>query len=712
MVPEVPGPGPLDESDRRQVMFDALAQAILAPARPLLLVADDLHWTDQETLQFLHYLLRVGSTAPLLVAATARREDIDDQHPLNDLLIALRASERLTEIELGRLSRHETNALAEQFVGGPLEGSESDRLFAETEGNPLFVVEALRAAGTQSDGKRGRLSPKVQAVIESRLAQLTQPARDLVGIAATIGREFTIDVLAEAGHVDEESLVRGLDQLWQRRIVRDQGPDAYDFTHDRIREVAYLALSPPRRRRAHKLVARALERLHFDDTAPVAAQLGAHYEQAGEFDRAVVWYERGAEIAQQLYANAEAARLLERALQLIRSRPENHENRVRELAILNALTAPLVTVEGLSSDRLTKMHERGLELARELGVEPGHPFLRSLAMGRLTRGDFAGAKRTGEQLRASGERDDDGVRVVEGNYVLGIAAFWSGEFLTAQKHFEAAVNHYRSEHRRLHLLMYAVDPKVMCLGRLANTLWFLGRPKSAARARDATLALAAEIGHPYTQETALLFAAVLALDMRDSDRLREHVRYLTAERSEHEARHTRTGADAFLGYVAVLDGNGPAGIARIERTLPEIDGIEFAPGLRAVLMRLLLEACATTGDARRGIAVADRALSIGGAARVWESEAHRPRAEFLASLDASNSEVDAEFEHAIRVARLQGAKMLELRAATSMLRHRLEGRNRVGSSQARERLTAIVDSLPEARTTKDVREAAALLARS
>src|SRR3712207_2947495 len=128
-------------------------------------------------------------------------------------------------------------------------------------------------------------SPKVQAVIGARLAQLSEPARDLAGIAATIGREFTSDVLGYASEADEETLVRGLDELWRRRIVREQGADAYDFSHDKIREVAYLALSPARRRHHHLRVARALERLH--DPGPVSGQLAMHYERAGAADEAV-----------------------------------------------------------------------------------------------------------------------------------------------------------------------------------------------------------------------------------------------------------------------------------------------------------------------------------------------------------------------------------------------------------------------------------------
>jgi DNA-binding SARP family transcriptional activator len=141
-VADLPRPEPLPEAEQRQRLFDALAHALVRPARPLLLVADDLQWADRDTLQFLHYLLRARSDAPVLIAATARREDRD---ALDDVVTSLAAIERVVEIELGHLSREETAVLAERVTGRPLDGAEAERLFAETEGNPLFVVEALRA---------------------------------------------------------------------------------------------------------------------------------------------------------------------------------------------------------------------------------------------------------------------------------------------------------------------------------------------------------------------------------------------------------------------------------------------------------------------------------------------------------------------------------------------------------------------------------------
>ncbi len=442
VVPDLAPPERLPERDQRQRLFDAVARAIFSPGAPLLLVADDLQWCDRETLRFLHYLLRVAPKARLLVAATVRREEIDEGHPLNELVVGLQALERLTEIEIGRLNPGETATLAERLAGRAIE--DSDRLYVETEGNPLFVVEALRA-GWESGGKSW-ISPKVQAVISSRLAQLSEPARNLAGVAATIGREFTTEVLGGASKAEEDTLVRGLDELWRRRIVRERGVDAYDFTHDKIREVAYLALGPATRRHHHLRVAQALESIYASALAPVGGQIAAHYERAGAAKAAVAWYGRAAEAA-QLHAHVEAVRLLERALELLSTLPETAERQETELALLAALPAPLGGIEGYSSRRLIGGQKRALELARALGTEPAPPLVRSLAIASLARGDFESAEEFGEGLRARGEREADGVLLVEGEYVLGIAAFWQGQFKTARKHFEAAVDLYHPEHR-------------------------------------------------------------------------------------------------------------------------------------------------------------------------------------------------------------------------------------------------------------------------
>jgi DNA-binding SARP family transcriptional activator len=703
-----PPPGPPDR-DQRLLLFEALAGAILAHAGPLLLVADDLHWADRETLQFLHYLLRAHPQAPLLVVAAARREELDQGHPLHDLLSGLRALDRVAEVEVGRLSGEETAALAERLLRHPLGEVRAERLYAETEGNPLFVVEALRAGWSGQD-EPAPMTPKVQAVIESRLAQLSGPARDLVGVAATIGREFSTDVLAEASQAGEAALVGGLDELWRRRLVRDQGPDAYDFTHDRVREVAYLALSPARRRHTHLLVARALERLHAADPAPVAAQLAAHHERAGAAEEAVAWYERAAAAAQRLPAYAEAARLLERALELLQAPAPTPARRERELAVLTRLQGLLGIVEGYASDRLAEVQRRALERAGQLGVEPAAPLLRSVATASLARGDFQAARRVGERLLAAGASGGDDLRAVQGEYVLGLVAFWAGELEAARRHFESAIDRYRPGRGSDRLVRYGATTEVLCQSRLGNTLGFLGHLDAAARARAAALDRATESGNAHSHEAALVFGAMLALELRDPPALRGYTAALTT-RPGDLARPMRVVADALAGYVEVLDGRGAAGIARIREALEDPSEAQHAPGLHAMVARVLLEAGVATGDAGTALAAADRLLGRDDRVRTWESEGRRRRGELLAALGAPDGDAEAELRRALEVARHQGARLLELRAAASLLRRRLDAGDDRSLRQARELLEAVVDAVPEGRDAPDLREALALLDR-
>jgi DNA-binding SARP family transcriptional activator len=699
-IGEVP-PEPLPESEERQRLYNALGSAILAPGPPLLLVADDLHWADQETLQFLHYLLRVEPEARLLVAATARREEVDESHPLSSLATALRAAGTIEEIELHRLSRDATATLAGRVTGRELPEADVDRLFGDTEGNPLFVLEAVRAGWTGGE----RLTPRVQAVLEARLAQLSEQSREVVGVAAVIGRQFTVELLAASSDVGEERLVRVLDELWRRRIVREQAADAYDFSHDKLREVAYAALSPAQRRRSHARIAAALERLHTDDPGPVSAQIASHHDLAGAAREAVRWYERAAAAAQRMHAAVKAIRLLDRALELVRTFPSGPHRDEQELTLVVARLAPLGVVEGATSTGLVEAERRGLELAESLGRESA-PLLRWTALTNLTRGRFDEARRAGDQLLTHAERDTDDVLLVESSYVLGIAAFWSGDLETARQHFERAVARYDREHRGVHLARYGLDPEVVCLSRLGNTLFFLGCPDAAVQARDTALELAAEVGHDATTGTALVFAALLALELRDDEPLRRYTAELAAQ---HGGAATDLALGSFEAYIDVLEGRTEAGLERLHELLDVTRETAHAPGQHACMARLLLEAHARTADASAGLRTAEHALQTVTGVRVWEAETRRMRAEFLADLNGPTDEVDAELERALELAHRQGSRTLELRAAASLLRRRLERGDERGAAEARARLAAAVDALPERTETPDRREAVAVL---
>ena len=143
--PDLPHPAPLTEYWQRQRFFEALARAVLPAGQPLLLLIDDLQWCDQETLEWLHYLLRFDPRARLLVVGTARAEELGGQHPVTTLLHDLQRVTDVTEIPLRPLDAAATATLAANMAGRELGADQVIQLYRETEGNPLFVVETMRA---------------------------------------------------------------------------------------------------------------------------------------------------------------------------------------------------------------------------------------------------------------------------------------------------------------------------------------------------------------------------------------------------------------------------------------------------------------------------------------------------------------------------------------------------------------------------------------
>jgi DNA-binding SARP family transcriptional activator/tetratricopeptide (TPR) repeat protein len=330
--PDLARPTGLTEAWQRQRFEEALSRAILGLRQPLLLMLDDLQWCDRDTLEWLHFLLRFDPKARLLVVGAYRPEEIGEGHPLISALQALRLKGQVTEIELQPLDEAATCRLAGLISGLEISLETGRLLYRETEGNPLFVVETVRAGLPVLDRRPGpgraprpsddlapgsvALPPKVRSILGSRLAQLSPPSRELAELAAAIGREFSFDLLAEASRQDEDTLVRELDELWHRRIVREHGVTGYDFSHDKLREVVYGNMSSARRRLLHRHVARALKALHAADLDPVSHQLASHYERAGLPDQAIPFYLGAARVARRVYASEEAITLLQRGIVL------------------------------------------------------------------------------------------------------------------------------------------------------------------------------------------------------------------------------------------------------------------------------------------------------------------------------------------------------------------------------------------------------------
>src|SRR5262249_54123495 len=275
---DVPAPEPQLESWQRLRFFEALTRAFRSAA-PVVLFVDDLQWADGDTIEWLQYFARSATDTQCLVVGTIRAEEEQDNPPLGRLLRHLERDDLMTAIALGPLDRTATAQLAGEVAEHPLDEAALARAFRETEGHPLFIVERGRMELAEPDRSAVDRAPKVQSVVAARLALLSEEARAAAEVAAAVGRDFRFDILAQASDLEEDPLVRALDELWRRHIVRVQADERWDFSHDRIREVAYSGIGPARRRLIHRRIAQSMEILFADRLDDVSASIAAHLDR-------------------------------------------------------------------------------------------------------------------------------------------------------------------------------------------------------------------------------------------------------------------------------------------------------------------------------------------------------------------------------------------------------------------------------------------------
>ncbi|WP_138998463.1 ATP-binding protein [Rhodococcus zopfii] len=505
--------GPADAWQRHR-FFEGLARGLIGEGRPVLLTLDNIQWCDQETLTFLVFCLGLMHEAPLLLAAAARDDTSDTAAALTEWSTALGSSGTVAELRLGPLNGSDSTHLAEAIGGRALVGAERPLLYSATGGFPLYVVEAMRSA---SDRNGAVLSVDgLSSVLHHRVEQASPAAREVAGLAAAVGRDFTLDLLTAASDLGAVAVVQAVDELWRRRIVTEFH-DSYDFTHDLLRDAAYATVGPPHRWLLHRRLAQALELLHRDDTDPVSAQLAEQYARGGRPERAVPFFRRAADIATRRFAYAEAIRLHRRALALAREHP-GIGSAAQELAILEALAAPLNAHCGYSSPELQRILERSIELADALGrAESTIVGLVGLWSARFVQGDTAGAHQAVTRALTLVEPGTE--LCGSANFAYAGSAVSLGRPAEAVSHFALAAELTEGAHS----WTVGTRPDVHGCAWSAHAHWLLG-DDAAARAccRDA-IALARRGDDPFVLAVALGYGAVTRQLCRDLSELRETV---------------------------------------------------------------------------------------------------------------------------------------------------------------------------------------------
>jgi DNA-binding SARP family transcriptional activator len=583
---------------QRHRFLEGLARALIAVRRPLLLALDNAQWCDQETLAFITFCLGLADGARLLVAATLRQDDLDEDPELAGWIVRMRATGLLTEVPLSPLEAADTARLAEAISGQPLPKARADLLQAATGGFPLYIIEAARG-NADPDGTSLPVGD-LAAVLRKRLDQGTATARELAGLAAAVGTIFTLDLLTEASDLDADLVVEAVDELWRRRIIREFR-DGYDFSHDLLRETAYAGISPPRRWLLHRRIAQGLELLHAEDTDSVAAQLAEQYARAGRPERAVGYYQRAADVAAGMFAHAEEIRLHELALAIIAAMPPGRDRDSRELAVLEAMAAPLNARHGYSSPDVQQALERSIALAESLGCRDSRVAgLAALGAAQFVQGRTADSHRTA--TRALDLADPESELGGQAHFAAGCSAFSLGMPADGLRHLELAAKLASGAV----WLSVGTRPDVHGKAFSAHAHWLLGHEDEALAACREAITLARAIDHPYSQAVALAYGSITHQMRHDLPELRNMVDELHRLCDRYDFAYYRE-------WALILDGWSRDGASGADLVRRGIGNLKSEGAFARMPYWLSLLADLSARDSRPGAARAtlDAALAAG-----------------------------------------------------------------------------------------------------
>jgi DNA-binding SARP family transcriptional activator len=319
-LPELP---PLDAEGARFRLFDATAEFLrnASRSRPLVLALDDLHAADTPSLLLLQFLVRQLVDSRLLVLGALRDVDPVPGEPLRATLAELAREPVTHRLSLEGLTERAVGEYVELTAAGLVSPELISALYAETEGNPLFLTETVRLLaleGLQRDEADARLAipQTVRDVIARRLSHLSDECNRVLELASVLGREFSQAVLERVSGLTDDDLLDTLDEAMSARLVIDV-PGALGrlrFAHVLIRDTLYDGLTTPRRIRMHRLAVDALESLHREERGPHLAELAHQAIAASEFGKALQYARGAGDWTLALLAYEEAARLYELAL--------------------------------------------------------------------------------------------------------------------------------------------------------------------------------------------------------------------------------------------------------------------------------------------------------------------------------------------------------------------------------------------------------------
>jgi class 3 adenylate cyclase/tetratricopeptide (TPR) repeat protein len=670
-------PLPLSPARRRSRTMELLMEFPTAIARsgPTLLVVEDLHWMDSSTLEFLELLVTTAPPVPLLTVLTARSE----------LNLDWFAASTLRVVELSRFEPAEAETIVRGVtLGKALPSEVLRRIIVRSDGVPLFVEELTRTvldSGMLKEKEAAweaaapmsaeMIPPTVDASLTSRIDRLGA-SRATAQLAATIGREFTLELLCEVSERDPATVESDVERLVQAGLAwpTGNGSQTFVFKHALVRDAAYNSLLRSTRQRYHGRIAAALRGRFAEGTATRPDLIAYHLTNAGEDEEAVAFWEAAGQQALARSAVHEAADHFQRAIDCLKRLPVTAERQERELELEILLAPLLMTVYGWGAVEVEQACERALALSQELQrYDRSYPPLWGLWATRFLRGELDSALESAEAVFQMAQAS--GVPMIEltGRHAISYTRFTRGEYGRAIEEADAGLALYDFEQEKQVANLFGLSSTVCLRSSRAHSLWMVGRIVEAEEECDRLLQLGRDLEHRPSLAAALAFH-MYGLAFRHS--YEAHMERLVD--IADELLKLSKEEDFFLWYAQAYTFRGIVGEALGDHRARHqmLEGLELweqtGARLTLVMMNVLCaEAFYRLGEdeeAFRRLQVAETEMERRRegplAPDIW-----RVRGRLLAR-QGEPSAADAAYRRAMERARGQNALSLELRAALDL----------------------------------------------
>jgi predicted ATPase len=697
---------------RLAAIHEMLIEQILARAdhASVAVIFEDAHWIDPTTLECVKQISQACKNRRLLVLATSR-PDITIEHVLR---------KRMHSINLGGLSMKETEELIRSVhQGHSMSATALKAVVERTDGVPLFIEELTKLVIEQADEFADSESNIPTTLVDSLTARLDRlgTAKSVAQIGATIGREFSYDLLRLVDPRDEATLKDDLKRLVDAELLHfvETGESrSYRFKHALVQDAAYDTLLYSNRREYHYRIAETLLEV-FPETVQNSPEIIAHHlGEGGRGLEAVDYWKAAGLNATSRSANMEAIHHLSMGIEALNSLSSLSPNLLKkELELQIALGPPLVAARGYASNELETAFSRALEIDDLLseGINDFHA-LWGLSSFYLIRGQLQQSRDLLTVCHELAEKEGNQDWIVLVSSWLGTVLFYSSEFTRAEELLREAIQGYQPESAVRLGLQFGLDPAVLARVHLVWLHWLRGENDKANKLDLETLAFSRTLDHPLSQVHSLNFSVVLQVFLGDYEKALERAERLMSLASEFEFPH-------YIAYARIMRGFAKAKLGSVNRGIDEmVNGLKArrdtgAELVRPMFLTMLAEVLLDADQLSWGLETLDEVNSIiaNNNERWLESESQRMRGLVLEQQNPGNKEAVICLKKALKTARAFGSVNLEIRVLVSLIKLKKQYAHHDNqSSDLLTRLANLHEGLPEEISSIDRQQSYELLA--